>query len=102
MAAAHPRRLKFVSKFYPHANLFEPPPPVLGQRPTIPAKGKELPDPAQVVRDTSPGTFLNVAWYGGKRRRVEVVTGVGLWYRSGHAGPGAVGLRPGPNRDAPR
>jgi DDE superfamily endonuclease len=83
LAAANPQRLRFVSKFYPHANLFEPPPPYSGKgRP--PAKGKELPDPAQVVRDTSPGTFLNVAWYGGKRRRVEVVTGCGLWYRSGH------------------
>ncbi len=76
------RRLKFVSKFYPHANLFEPPPPYSGHgRP--PGKGKELPDPAQVVRDTSPGTFLKVAWYGGERRRVEVVTGCGLWYRGG-------------------
>jgi hypothetical protein len=83
LAAAHPQRLKFVSKFYPHANLFEPPPPYSGNgRP--PGKGKELPDPAQVVRDTSPGTFLRVAWYGGERRRVEVVTGTGWWYRSGH------------------
>jgi hypothetical protein len=83
LAAANPQRLKFVSKFYPHANLFEPPPVYSGNgRPA--GKGKELPDPAQVVRDTSPGTFLNVAWYGGERRRVEVVTGTGLWYRSGH------------------
>jgi hypothetical protein len=83
VAAANPRRLKFVSKFYPHANLFEPPPPYSGNgRP--PVKGKESPDPAQVVRDTSPGSLLKVAWYGGERRRVEVVTGSGLWYRSGH------------------
>ena len=27
--------------------------------------------------------MLNVAWYGGERRRVEVVTGIGLWYKSG-------------------
>ena len=102
LAAAHPQRLKFVSKFYPHANLFEPPPPYSGNgRP--PAKGKELPDPAQVVRDTSPGTFLNVAWYGGKRRRVEVVTGCRLVVsQRPRAGPGAVGLRPGPHRHAPR
>jgi hypothetical protein len=83
LAAANPQRLKFVSKFYPHANLFEPPPRYSGNgRP--PGKGKELPDPARVVHDTSPGTFLRVAWYGGERRRVEVVTGRGLWYRSGH------------------
>ena len=82
LAAANPQRLKFVSKFYPHANLFEPPPVYSGNgRP--PGKGKELPDPAQVVRDTSPGSLLRVAWYGGERRRVEVVSGTGLWYRSG-------------------
>jgi hypothetical protein len=83
LAAANPQRLTFVSKFYPHANLFEPPPVYSGNgRP--PAKGKELPDPAQVVRDESPGSLLSVAWYGGERRRVEVVTGTGWWYRSGH------------------
>jgi transcriptional regulator with XRE-family HTH domain len=82
VAAAHPQRLTFVSKFYPHANLFEPPPPYSGHgRP--PEKGKELPDPAQVVRTTSQGSLLKVAWYGGEQRRVEVVSGTGLWYRSG-------------------
>jgi hypothetical protein len=83
LAAANPQQLKFVSKFYPHANLFEPPPVYSGNgRP--PGKGKKLPDPTQVVRDTSPGSLLRVAWYGGQRRRVEVVSGTGLWYRSGH------------------
>jgi hypothetical protein len=82
VAAADPRRLTFVSKFYPRANLFEPPPPYSGHgRP--PVKGKELPDPAQTVRDAPRRSLLRVAWYGGQRRRVEVVTGRGLWYRSG-------------------
>jgi hypothetical protein len=82
LAAANQERLKFVSKFYAHANLFAPPPVYSGQgRP--PAKGKELADPAQVVRDTSEPSVLVVAWYGGERRKVEVVTGSGLWYRSG-------------------
>jgi hypothetical protein len=78
-------RLTFVSKFYKTANLFEPPPPyVKGQsqgRPRV--KGQELPNPVQVVRDTPERPVLDVAWYGGGRRRVEVVTGTGLWYRSG-------------------
>jgi GNAT superfamily N-acetyltransferase len=85
LAAANPRRLTFVSKFYEDANLFEPPPPyVKGQsqgRPRV--KGKELPKPAQVVRETSKPSVLTVAWYGGERRRVEVVTGSGWWYKSG-------------------
>jgi hypothetical protein len=85
VAAANPRRLTFVSKFYPNANLFEPPPPVLGQRPAHRPrkKGKELPKPAQVVQDTSKRSVLTVAWYGGERRRVEVVSGSGWWYQSG-------------------
>jgi transcriptional regulator with XRE-family HTH domain len=85
LAAINPQRLKFVSKFYDNANLFEPPPPyVKGQsqgRPRV--KGKELPKPAQVVRDTPKPSVLTVAWYGGDRRRVEVVTGCGWWYQAG-------------------
>jgi hypothetical protein len=85
VAAAHPGHLALVSKFYPEANLCEPPPPVHGKRPAHRPrkKGKELPKPAQVVRDTPRPPVLSVAWYGGGRRRVEVVTGVGCWYRSG-------------------
>jgi DDE superfamily endonuclease len=82
VAAANPRRLTFVSKFYETANLFEPPPPYSGQgRPRV--KGKELPKPAQVVHDTPKRPVLTVAWYGGERRRVEVVTGSGWWYQGG-------------------
>jgi len=82
VAAANPGRLTFVSKFYETANLFEPQPPYSGQgRPRV--KGKELPKPAQVVRDTASRPVLSVAWYGGERRRVEVVTGRGWWYQSG-------------------
>ena len=84
VAAAHPERLTFVSKFYPNANLFAPP-PVPGKRPAHRPrkKGKELPKPAQVVRDTPKPPVRTVAWYGGQRRRVAVVTDVGSWYRSG-------------------
>jgi hypothetical protein len=82
VAAADPRRLTFVSKFYADANLFEPPPPYSGHgRPRV--KGQELPKPAQVVHDTPRRPRLSVAWYGGERRRVEVVTGVGWWYKGG-------------------
>src|SRR3954447_13291127 len=42
LAAANPRRLTFLSKFYDNATLLEPPPPYAGQgRPRV--KGKELP-----------------------------------------------------------
>jgi hypothetical protein len=85
VAAADPKRLTFVSQFDPEANLCEPPPPVTGKRPAHRprTKGKERPAPAQVVRDTPSRPALTVARYGGGRRRVEVVTGVGSWYRGG-------------------
>jgi hypothetical protein len=82
LATQFPQRLNFVSKFYPNANLVAPPPPYSGKgRPRV--KGPDLPDPAAVVRDTPTRPILDVAWYGGGRRRVESVTGTGLWYQSG-------------------
>ena len=54
-----------VSKFYPDANLYEPPPAYLGKgRPRV--KGAKLPTPEEVV-GTAERTRLNVAWYGGGR-----------------------------------
>jgi hypothetical protein len=82
LAARFPGRLTFVSKFYPDANLHAPAPAYAGNgRP--PKKGHELPSPAAVVAQTKKRQRLNVAWYGGGRRAVAVVTGTGLWYRSG-------------------
>jgi DDE superfamily endonuclease len=82
LAAGTPQRWTLVSLFYPDANLFEPPPPYSGRgRPRI--KGKELPSPAKVVENTRQRQTLVVAWYGGGRRRVEVVSGTGLWYKGG-------------------
>jgi hypothetical protein len=87
-AAQRHGRLHLVSKFYPAANLFEPPPPYSGHgRPRV--KGKALAKPEQVVADARR-TPLNVAWYGGGRRDVEVVTGTGHWYK---AGQGLVAVR---------
>jgi hypothetical protein len=91
MARLAPRtqgRLHVVSKFYPDANLYEPPPPYTGHgRPRV--KGAKLPSPQEVVA-TAPRTRLNVAWYGGGRRDVEVVSGTGHWYK---AGEGLVAVR---------
>src|SRR5947209_6581233 len=84
MAALAPRsqgRLHVVSKFYPDANLYEPPPPYAGQgRPRV--KGAKLPRPQEVVAQAQR-TQLNVAWYGGGRRDVAVVSGTGQWYKAG-------------------
>lgn len=81
-------RLSLVSKFYPNANLYEPPPPVkLTARGKKPAgrprvKGAELPKPQEVVAGAAR-TRMNVAWYGGGRRDVETISGKGHWYKAG-------------------
>jgi DDE superfamily endonuclease len=77
-------RLHLVSKFHPRANLYLPPPLVVGKRPNgrPRKKGAKLPSPQQVVAD-APRSRCNVAWYGGGRRDVEVVSGTGHWYKGG-------------------
>jgi len=81
-------RLTLVSKFYPDARLYEPPPPYGGHgRPRV--KGAKLPTPEQVVASAARQA-LNVAWYGGGRRDVEAVSGTGWWYQ---AGQGLVAVR---------
>ena len=85
LAARHPDRLTYVSHFYSDAALYDPPPKVSpqGKRKGRPRqKGAKRPSPAAVV-ERSKRQRLNVAWYGGGRRDVEVVTGTGHWYRSG-------------------
>jgi hypothetical protein len=85
LAARHPRRLTYLSHFYADANLYEPASPVVGKKPTgrPRTKGKKLPSPAQVVKHAKQRQRLNVAWYGGGRRTVEVVTGTAHWYQAG-------------------
>ena len=84
LAARHPTRLTYLSPFYPDAALYEPPPAAAGKRcrgrPRV--RGRKLPAPADVVA-RARRRRLNVAWYGGGRRDVEVVTGAGHWYQSG-------------------
>jgi DDE superfamily endonuclease len=76
-------RLTLVSRFHPKANLYEPPPAVVGKKNGRPRqKGAKLPSPEQVVAGAACRR-LSVAWYGGGQRRVEVVTGTGHWYKSG-------------------
>jgi hypothetical protein len=80
-AARQQGRLTLVSPFYADANVYEPPPPYTGRgRPRV--KGAKRPTPQEVVART-PRTRLNVAWYGGGRRDVEVVSDVAHWYKGG-------------------
>src|SRR3990172_82795 len=89
-ANRHGSRLTLVSRFYPDANLYAPPPTVKGKAKGRPRKkGRKLPTP-EVVVEKSPRTRLTVAWYGGGTRRIEVVSGTGHWYK---AGDGLVPIR---------
>lgn len=82
-AHRHRARLTLVSRFYPDANLYAPPPAVRGKKKGRPrTKGRKLPAPAEVVK-RSPRKRLTVAWYGGGSRRIEVVSGIGHWYKQG-------------------
>jgi hypothetical protein len=83
-AARTAGRLHLVSKFHPKANLYRPPPLVAGKRPNgrPRKKGAKLPSPQQVVA-RARATRHNVAWYGGGRRDVEVVSGTAHWYKGG-------------------
>ncbi len=82
-ARRHHDRLTLVSKFHADANLYGPPPPYAGKgRPRT--KGAKLPQPQAVVA-AAERRRLTVGWYGGGRRRVEVVRGVGHWYKAGKA-----------------
>jgi DDE superfamily endonuclease len=84
-AAKRPKRLTLVSRFYADANLCQPPPLPRGKKPAgrPRVKGAKLPAPEQVVAKTKDRHKLKVAWYGGGRRDVEVVTGSAQWYKAG-------------------
>jgi hypothetical protein len=81
-AAQRRGRLQLVSRFYGNANLSAPP-PARGKKKGRPrVKGKKLPCPTKVVQG-SKRQRLNVAWYGGGRREVEIVSGTAHWYKAG-------------------
>jgi len=79
----HRRHLTLVSRFHPDANLYALPPagkPRTGRPRT---KGRQLPKPRAVAKQSKAKRFT-VNWYGGKTRRVELIWGEGHWYRAGN------------------
>lgn len=82
-AARYRDHFALVSKFIPDAVLHEPPRRKKGQRGRPRIVGRRLPSPEQAVAQSSKRTRHRVSWYGGGSRLVEVVTGIGHWYRQG-------------------
>ena len=81
----HRRRLTLVSLLHPRAHLCaEPPPRPAGKRGRNRVRGDKLPHPEDVVAATpeSARAAATVGWYGGKDRRVALVTGTGHWYKA--------------------
>lgn len=85
LASRYPQRLTYLSHFYADANLYEPASPVVGKKPSgrPGKKGRKLPAPAEVVKQVEHPQRLDVAWYGGGRRQVEVVQQTAHWYQGG-------------------
>jgi hypothetical protein len=82
-AHRHRKQLTLVSKFAKDANLYQQAPqrkPGTNGRPR--KKGKPMAKPEAVVARSSKKK-LKVRWYGGGTRHVEVVTGIGNWFKSG-------------------
>jgi hypothetical protein len=78
------RNLTLVSLFHADAALHDPPPVVEGKKSGRPRKkGKKRPAPEAVVAEAESRGRLEVSWYGGGRRTVEVVSGTGHWHKSG-------------------
>jgi len=80
------RRATMISRLRLDANLFAPPPERTPHRRGRPAlKGKALPKLKAMLTDPSTDwrTVLVAGWYGGKTRRLDLATGVALWYRGG-------------------
>jgi hypothetical protein len=80
--ARYANPVTYVSRLRLDAVLHDPPgPQPQGKRGPKPKKGKRQPSLKTVLLDPSTQwTKCEIDWYGGKRRIVEIATGVALWY----------------------
>jgi hypothetical protein len=79
------RPVTLVSRLRLDAALYDAPPvPVPGKRGPKPKKGARQVPLAERLRDPdAPWQTLTLAWYGGRERSIEYLTGTALWYRRG-------------------
>lgn len=76
----------YVSRLRLDARLFEPPGPQPPRKPgPKPNKGQRLPSLKALLEDAQTvWTTLTIDWYGGERRRIELVSGLALWHTPGY------------------
>ena len=79
----HRRHAALVSRFHPDANLFDLPPRHKARTGRPRLKGRKLPSPRKTAARRQRGRRATVTWYGGSKRRVELISDVGQWYRTG-------------------
>jgi len=78
------RAVSLVSRMQPDAGLYAPPPVRESGRGRRRVKGEKLLNPAQeAAREDARWEKTEVAWYGGTRKEVKLLTGEGLWYKCG-------------------
>ena len=73
----HPR-LTLVSKFHHKAALYDPPKRKAKGRGRPPVRGAKRPSPKEVVAARKKRQRMEVAWYGGGRRQIAIVTETGI------------------------
>jgi len=84
--AGYANPVTFVSRLRLDAVLHAPPAPQPASKPgPKPKKGQRLPS-LQAVLDNPKTRWqrCKIAWYGGKQRDIEMVTGTALWYTPGY------------------
>lgn len=82
LGVQYKNQITIVSRFYPDANLYLPPPPRTRTAGRPRKKGAKLPKPEEVVTKRNRKN-LHVHWYGGGERNIGVVSEVGHWYKAG-------------------
>jgi hypothetical protein len=85
LIAAVRRHVCFITRLRLDANLFAPPPECRRGRGRPAKKGRKLPKLADILADPTTvwTTIVMAAWYGGKRCRLEFVSGTAIWYHAG-------------------
>lgn len=89
LVCAETPNLALVTRLRWDASLYHPPPPpppVAGQRGPTPSKGARQRSLKQwAARRDTPWEEVEVAWYGGQKKKLQLFSRTALWYTPGEA-----------------